>query len=135
MAITACHFILERDTGMKKGFTLLEMLVTIVVLTAGIVPVVQMMGMAMFADVNTENTVIAAYLAQEAMEEIKDAASYAAINGFAHAQTPMTGDYADFDKEVTVTGDPKQVNVIISWDAKGTEQGVDLVSLFADYDY
>lgn len=120
---------------MNRGFTLLEMLVTIVVLTVGIVAVLEMMGLAMFADTNTENSVIAYYLAQEEMEEIKDAASYAAIDGFAQAQTAMTGDFADFDKEVTVSGNPKQVNVIITWDVKGEEQSVDLVSLFANYDY
>lgn len=120
---------------MNKGFTLLEMLVTIVILTVGIVSVLEMMGMAMFADTNTENSVIAYYLAQEEMEEIKDAASYSAIDSFAQSQTAMTGDFADFDKEVTVAGSPKQVNVIISWDVKGVEQNVDLVSLFANYDY
>ena len=120
---------------MKKGFTLLEMLVTIVVLTTWIVTVLQMMSMAMFADTNTENSVIAFYLAQEAMEEIKDASSYANVDTFAQAQTAMTGDYADFDKAVTVSGDPKQVNVIIYLDVKGVAQSVNLVSLFSDYDY
>ena len=47
----------------------------------------------------------------------------------------MTGDYTDFEKQITVAGDPKQVNVTIYWDVKGAEQNVNLVSLFADYDY
>jgi hypothetical protein len=94
-----------------------------------------MLGLSMFADTNTENSVVAFYLAQEAMEEIKDASSYSNINTFAQAQTAMTGGYADFDKAITVSGDPKQVNVIIYWDVKGVEQSVNLVSLFADYDY
>ena len=118
-----------------KGFTLLEMLVTIVILTAGIVPVLQMMGTAMFAETNTENSLIAFYLAQERMETIKDASSYANIDSFAEARTAMTGDYAGFDRQVTVAGDPKQVNVIIYWSVKGQDQSVNLVSLFTDYDY
>lgn len=120
---------------MKKGFTLLEMLVTIVLLTAGIVSILRMMSMGMFADTDAENATIALYLAQEKMEEIKDASSYANIDTFAEAQTALTGDYADFDREVTVSGGPKQVNVIVYWTTKGDELNVDLVSLFEDYDY
>lgn len=120
---------------MRKGFTLLEMLVAIVLLTTGIAVTLRMMSMAMFADANTENALIALYLAQEKMEEIKDASSYAAIDSFASAQASLSGDYADFDREVTVSGDPKQVNVIVYWDVKGAEQSLDLVTLFADYDY
>lgn len=120
---------------MKKGFTLLEVLITIVLLTAGIASVLHMISLAMFADSNFEKLTIARYLAQEAMEEIKDAADYDAIDGFAGARTSLTGDFADFDREVTVSGDPKQVDVTVYWTSKGTDQTVHLVTLFADYDY
>ena len=120
---------------MKKGFTLLEMLITIVLLTAGIVPILRMLSMGMFADVNAENATIARYLAQEEMEEIKDSASYSGIDSFASARATLTGDFSDFDREVTVSGDPKQVNVIVYWTVKGQDQSIDLVTLFTDYDY
>jgi prepilin-type N-terminal cleavage/methylation domain-containing protein len=120
---------------MKKGFTLLEMLLTIVLLTVGITSILQMVSMAMFADTNLENTTIARYLAQEKMEEIKDAATYTAIDGYASARTALTGNFADFDRAVTVTGDPKEVNVTVYWSAKGQNQSLSLVTLFADYDY
>ncbi len=120
---------------MKKAFTLLEMLITIVLLTAGIVSLLRMMSMGVFADTNTENATTALYLAQEKMEEIKDAATYAAIDTFVAARASLTGDYADFDRAVTVSGDPKQVNVIVYWTVNGSDQSVDLVSLFTDYDY
>jgi len=119
----------------RKGFTLLEVLVTIVLLTAGIVSILRMMSMGMFADVNTEKATTALYLAQETMEEIKDAATYADVNSFASARTALTGDYADFDRAVTVSGDPKQVNVIVYWTVKGQDQSIDLVTLVTDYDY
>ena len=120
---------------MNKGFTLLEMLVTIVLLTVGIVSILQMMSIAMFADVNTENAAIAYYLAQETMEDIKDASSYSNIDTFAASRAALSGDFSDFDREVTVSGTPKQVNVIVYWSVKGQDQSIDLVSLFADYDY
>jgi prepilin-type N-terminal cleavage/methylation domain-containing protein len=120
---------------MKKGFTLLEMLVTIVLLTVGITSILQIASMAMFADTNLENTTIGRYLAQETMEEIKDAASYADIDGFASARSSLTGEFADFDRAVTVSGDPKQVDVTVYWTVKGQDQNIKLVTLFTDYDY
>lgn len=120
---------------MKKGFTLIEMLITIVLLTVGVTSVLHMFSMAMFADAQAEKAVIARYLAQEAVEEIKDAASYADIDTFASARSSLSGDFADFDREVTVSGDPKQVDVTVYWSTKGQDQSVELVTLFADYDY
>lgn len=119
----------------RQGFTLLEMLVTIVLLTAGIVTLLRMAGMGMFADVNAQNAATALYLAQEKMEEIKDASSYSGIDSFASARAALSGDFAAFDREVTVSGDPKQVDVTVYWTVKGQDQSVDLVTLFADYDY
>jgi len=119
----------------KKGFTLLEMLITIVLLAVGIVSLLQMMSIGMFASANSENATIAFYLAQEKMEEIKDASSYSNVDSFAATRAALTGDFADFDREVTVAGSPKQVNVIVYWAVKGQDQNVDLVSLFTDYDY
>lgn len=120
---------------MKKGLTLLEMLITIVLLTVGIVAILRMMSIAIFVDTNTENSIVAFYLAQEKMEEIKDASSYSNIDTFAATRATLSGDFSDFDRAVTVSGDPKQVNVIVYWSVKGQDQSIDLVSLFADYDY
>lgn len=120
---------------MNKAFTLLEVLITIVVLTFGISTILRMFSVGIFADANTENMTIALNLAQEEMEEIKDASSYANIDSFAAVRANLGGAFADFDRAVTVSGDPKQVNVIVYWSVKGVDQSIDLVSLFADYDY
>ena len=120
---------------MKKGFTLLEMLVTIVLLTVGIASILYITSIAMFADTNLEKLTVARYLLQESMEEVKDAATYADIDSFASARASLSGDFADFDREITVSGDPKQVDVIVYWAAKDQEQSASLVTLFTDYDY
>lgn len=111
------------------------MLVTIVFLTAGIVAILQMVSMGMFADVNVENTTVALYLAQEKMEEIKDASSYSNIDTFVSARAALTGSFVDFDRAVTVSGNPKQVNVIVYWRVKGQDQSINLATLFTNYDY
>ena len=123
---------------MKKGFTLLEILITIVLLTAGLTSILRAMSMGMAAEssvAGSENNAIAKYLAQEKMEEIKDASSYANIDSFVAPKAVLSGDYSNFERAVTVSGDPKQVNVIVYWMVNSIEQNIDLVTLFADYDY
>jgi prepilin-type N-terminal cleavage/methylation domain-containing protein len=109
---------------MKKGFTLLEMLVTIVLLTVGITSILYIAGIAAFADTNLEKFTVARYLLQQSMEEVKGAASYSDIDSFASARASLSGDFADFDREVTVY-----------WPAKNQEESASVVTLFADYDY
>ncbi|MFH2137507.1 MAG: type II secretion system protein [Candidatus Omnitrophota bacterium] len=121
-----------RKTG--NGFTLVEMLVTITILVTGVVVTLQMMSIGMFSSTVSENEIIALRLAQEKMEEIKDA-DYVGINGFSLSRTNLGGDFADFDRAVTVSGDPKQVDVTVYWDAKGQEQNIVLTTLCSDYDY
>lgn len=123
---------------MKKGFTLLEILITIVLLTAGLTSILRAMSMGMAAEssvAGSENNAIAKYLAQEKMEEIKDASSYANIDSFVAAKAALSGNYSNFERAVTVFGNPKEVNVIVYWMVNSIEQSIDLVTLFADYDY
>jgi len=123
---------------MKKGFTLLEILITIVLLTAGLTSILRAMSMGMAAEssvAGSDNNAIAKYLAQEKMEEIKDASSYANIDSFIATKAALSGDYSNFERAVTVSGDPKEVNVIVYWIVNSIEQSIDLVTLFANYDY
>lgn len=117
----------------RKGFTLLEGILTIVLLVVGVAVVFRLFSVSYAADGSMDYSAIALNLCQEEMETIRDESIYADIDTYAIARTAMTGDFSDFDKEVTVAGDPKQVNVIVYWDDKGQEQSVELVSLFADY--
>ena len=119
----------------RRGFTLLEILITIVILVTGGVILAQILSTGIFADSEVESSGVALRLAQEKMEEIKDAASYAAVDGYAAGRANIGGDFADFDRQVTVAGDPKQVNVIVYWNSKGQERNINLVTLLADYDY
>ena len=118
-----------------NAFTFLEVLATVVLLVVGMVSVLQILSSTIFVDADVEHATKALYLAQEKMEEIKDASTYAAIDSFVLARTNVGGDFADFDREVTVSGDPKQVNVIVYWNVKGADQNINLVSLFANYGY
>ncbi|MGE0268661.1 MAG: prepilin-type N-terminal cleavage/methylation domain-containing protein [Candidatus Omnitrophota bacterium] len=119
----------------RKGFTLLEAMITMVLLATGVTAVFSLFSMTTTLDSDNEYTAIAISLGQEAMEEIKDAGSYADIDSMSAARTNVGGDFSDFDREVTVAGDPKQVNVKVYWTDKGVDHNVELVTLLADYDY
>ncbi|MCA9404940.1 MAG: hypothetical protein KC684_00235 [Candidatus Omnitrophica bacterium] len=118
-----------------KAFTFLEVLITTILLTIGVVAILQMFSIGLFAGNEVENSTTAMYLAQAKMEEVRDASSYAGIDSFASARANVGGSFSGFDREVVVSGNPKQVNVVVYWNVKGTDQSIDLVSLFADYDY
>jgi len=120
---------------MNKGFTLLEILLTMVILVIGIMALLEAMNTVLFADGQTQHNLIAVQLAQEKMEEIKSVGSYAAIDGFIQARANLGGHFADFDREVGVSGDPKTVEVSVYWGPASQEQRLQLVTLMADYNY
>ncbi|MDP8212752.1 MAG: prepilin-type N-terminal cleavage/methylation domain-containing protein [Candidatus Zapsychrus exili] len=118
-----------------RAFTLLEVMLAIIVLAIGIVSLISMLGISLRADIDVDKKTIAFYLAQEKLEEIKDAFSYANIDSFAFNRVSIGGDFSDFDREVVVSGDPKQVSTTVYWSDKSDELNINLVTLFADYDY
>lgn len=120
---------------MNRGFTLIELLITIVLLVGGFSAILRALSIGMFIDSDVEKFTIALYLAQEKLEEIKDSSSYANIDTFATARASLGAGFTEFDREVTVAGDPKRVDVNVYWSVKGEDQNVQLVTLFADYDY
>lgn len=124
-----------QDFKNKKGFTLLEVLITTVILVISILSLLKLLSIGMFTDADIEHSTIALHLAQEKLEEIKSASSYANINSFVLVKSSIGGVFSQFDRAVTVSGDPKQVNVIVYWTVKSNEQNINLVMLFSDYDY
>jgi len=126
---------MRKNFSQAGGFTLVEILITFVVVAIGISALLPMFSIGMFADAYVEDLTIALNLSQEKMEEIRDASSYASIDSFASARTNVSGDFAGFERAVTVSSDPKEVNVTVYWAVKGDEQSISLATLFADYDY
>jgi type II secretory pathway pseudopilin PulG len=118
-----------------RGFSIVEVLISAVLLAVGTVSVLSMFSSGMRADANIERSMVALALAQEEMESIKGAANWNAIDAFIAPRVNMGGEYADFDKEVAVSGDPKLVEVTIYWNAAGKEQAAGLATFFTNYNY
>lgn len=81
---------------------------------------------------DVESVELALNLAQEKMEDIKNK-TYA--NVASEAQSAVSG-FSAFQRQVAVTvlqTDLKQVAVTVSWDTKGGQADVDLMTLVTNY--
>ena len=115
----------------RAGFTLVELILAIVLLTGGISAAAFMMGRGVFATTDAEGMQQGAALAQEKMESIRGAA-FGSIAG--EAKAALSG-WAGFSREVTVTTpqtDWKQVVVTVYWDTTGGELSTALTSYVAN---
>jgi Tfp pilus assembly protein PilV len=126
---------MARNYNVNTGFTILEMLISVVLLVVGTLATLNMFGIGMAADVNIEHSTIALALAQGEMELIKNAGTWNAIDSFASANTNLGGQFPDFNREIDVSGDPKDVRVIIYWNDRAGVQNLELDTLMTNYNY
>ncbi len=133
---------------MKQGFTLIEILIAIVLAATGLMVLMQLMCVAIFADSDLEYSLISLNLANEKLEELKDndyndpnldpASSpftEASISGFGFIdQRQWTVDYVDADLSTSVSDTGiKDVTVEVQWTQKGGTQSVAVETLIGDY--
>ena len=121
----------------KKGFTLLEVLITTFIFVFGILVLSRIFneGARIYSDV--ENTDIAINIARAKMEEIKNTPfANLADSGPAPASSDSASPFAMFDITIDVdeTAAPMPVDVQVSWTGKGGGvASVSLETLIADY--
>lgn len=116
----------------KRGFTLIEILITLIILTGGVAIVVGVFSTGLLSSVDAENTTIAMNLAQRRMEEFKNLDFDTEIVD--EARAAVTG-FSGFEREVEVTeteSDLKQVTVTAYWQYKGEDVSVSLVSYISE---
>ncbi len=133
---------------MKQGFTLIELLIAIILAATGLMVLMQLMGVAIFADSNLEYRVTALNLANEKLEELKDDGyshvnldpasspfTDASISGFDFVdQRQWTVDYVDANLSTSVSDTGlKDVTVEVQWTQKGGAQSVAVETLIGDY--
>jgi len=121
-----------------KGFTLLEILITIIVLTIGTIALMQAFSTGLLASTDVENVDLALNIAQAELEEIKDS-GYASLAASGPTADP---NFSNFDVTVALgpTADPREVEVTVEWETqsgvtKGTipSTSITLTTLIADY--
>lgn len=113
----------------NRGFTLLEILITIVILTTGVIALSQAFSTGMLASTDVENVDSALNIAQATMEGLRNT-SFA---GLAGSGPTADANFPNFNVTVSLSGtDPKQIDVTVAWNAKGGGTNVHLTTLRAN---
>jgi prepilin-type N-terminal cleavage/methylation domain-containing protein len=105
---------------MRKGFSLLEVLITLLLFSAGVVAISGLFSSAMSVGSDAESTAIASNLVQERLEELRNK-DYLSVMTEAKAVVPG---YPLYQRQVTATESPtdlKRVKVSVYWMAPGGE--------------
>ena len=111
----------------EKGFTLLEVLLAVLLVTIGFVTLSGAFSTGLFASGNNESLLLATHLAEEKIEEIRNH-SHA---GIANEARGAVSGFSAFDREVVVSTpitNLKQVSVNVYWKNKDDELSTSLVS-------
>lgn len=127
---TRPHFLLK-NRNREEGFSLLEIMLTIVLFGTGFAMLLQVVSTCLFVGGQNEDTIIAANLIQEKIEELRNAA-YAAIAS--EVKAAVTG-FSAFERQVDVTIPQtglKQISVTVYWFAKAAETSTNMVTYVSD---
>jgi len=115
----------------KGGFSLLEVMLAILLFGAGFAFLLQIVSTGLFVGGQNEDTVIAANLAQEKIEELRNA-TYAAVVSEVKA---IVAGFPAFNRKVDVTTPQtglKQISVTVYWFAKAAEVNTNMVTYVSD---
>lgn len=126
----------------QSGFTLLEILITLVVLAIGIISLVRVVSLGIFADTEVENRMIALSLAMEKMEELKDTAignfNDADLSSGTHSESVAGFPFVSRREWVVSTyggallNRLKDLKVQVFWESKGSSTSVELETLLVN---
>jgi type IV pilus assembly protein PilV len=127
---------MARGPQETKGFTLIELLIAIVLIAVGLVTLMGIMSVGIYADANLEYRLTALNLVNEKIEELKDIA-FGSISAGTETGSSIGFDWID-QRTVSVT-EPyganllKDVTVTVQWTQKGIAQSVAEETLIANY--
>ncbi len=115
------------------GFSLLEVMVTVVVLSFGLLAIIHLFPIGLRASKISQDVTTATFLAQERIEELKSA-RYMDIDC---ASGTFEGPYNEFEWEQRVSeeisGWLKKVTVRVFWSRYGRTRNVKLTTFIANY--
>lgn len=127
----------------EKGFTLLEVLITLIILTVGIIALVWAFSTGIYAASDVENVDLALNIAQAKIEYIFQNLKGTDITTlnmetYESDNSGADSDFSDFTVSVNLTDqnhpnqDQLKVDVTVAWDTKGGQASVTLSTLVTD---
>jgi len=120
----------------KDGFTLLEVMLTIVLFGTGLAALLQVVSTGLFAGGENETELVAISLAQEKTEEIRNK-SFSGMAIASETKAVMASPFQKFKRSVDVANDTpvtnmERVTVTVYWDTKGIETNKTLITYVSD---
>ena len=115
----------------RKGFTLFEIIITVVIFVTGVAAIAWAFSVGLFATADVENVDLALNIAQGKMEEIKNTA----FASLADSGPTPDANFLNFDVTVNVAEgqNPMQADVTVAWDVKGEQTSIKLTTLITNY--
>ena len=114
----------------RTGFTLVELLLALLLITAGLFPLLNLVSTSLFVAGNSQTMLSALNLAQAKMEDIKNTPFDSVIT---QAKSSVPG-ASGYSQEVQVSNPEttlKDIKVIIYWKEKSAELNLNLETLIA----
>jgi Tfp pilus assembly protein PilV len=110
---------------------LIEILISLVILSVGVISITSAFSAGISASGDSENVATALNIAQKKMEAIKNTA-FANISNSSSSEDPI---FSGFNATVNaaIGQNPMQVNVTVSWRAKSGNTSITLTTLVANY--
>jgi len=118
----------------KRGFTLLEVIITLALMAGGMTALLMAFSLATGTSAGIEEQETAVLIANAKMEELRSI-KYANLLSSTTDSTAMFSDLTGYTVTVTTTKpvNPAQVTTMVSWPVKGGRANVTLTTLRADY--
>jgi len=109
------------NLALERGFTILEILFAIVILSIALIPLMKMLPEALILDAQMERETKVVFLAQRKMEEVKNKAIYDFSQDYAESATAFPSPDSTF--KYTVSDDQgtgiKEITVNVWYDKNG----------------
>lgn len=115
----------------RTGFSLLEVMLAVIILTGGTIAVCQALSRGILASSDAENVDLALNIAQAKAEVLKNN-GFAALADSGPAADP---NFSNFNVTVNVAEgqNPMQADVTVAWNVPGGQTNVTLTNLIANY--
>lgn len=119
---------------MKRGFTMVEVLVALAIISVGMIAILMAFSAALAMSRNVEEEETAVCIANAVMEQLKGTA-YQNLQPYTQDASAIFSGLTGYTVSVALTkpANPAQVEVTVSWPAKGGTAAVALATLAANY--
>lgn len=120
-----------KSCAASRGFTLLEVILTILLLAGGFVVLLEALNTGLFVSSDNESELVALNLAQEKAEELRNK-TYASVANEAKA---VVSGFPTFQRDVVVTtpqANLKEATITVYWNSKSTELDYSVVTYISN---